>query len=71
MRRIREIDDGGIDAGLLILLETASPERELTQRDIAFVCGCSIGYIWNLEKQALQKLRKGFERLRAEGKLDN
>ena len=71
MKRVREYSDGGVDSGLLVLLETRAPERELTQEEIAFVCGCSKGYIWNLEKRAMNKLRKEFEKLRHEGKLRN
>jgi len=60
---LAEMEDGGIDAGLL-LLELMLPRGiELSQADIAFVCGCSRGYIWLLEKTARQKLRRKFEQL--------
>lgn len=34
----------------------------LTQEEIAHVCGCSKGYIYHLEKSAMEKLRRAFER---------
>jgi DNA-directed RNA polymerase specialized sigma subunit len=34
----------------------------LTQQEIAYVCGCSVGYIYYLEKSAKEKLRREFER---------
>ncbi len=59
--------DGSIDAGLFILEAITPRGVTLTQEEIAYVCGCSKGYIWLLEKQALQKLRKSPEARRLLG----
>lgn len=59
--RIDEIEDGGIDAGLLTL-EAIFPEgAELSLREIAAVCGCRMQNIWYIEQRALKKLRQAFE----------
>jgi len=61
--------DGSIDAGLIVL-ETVTPRgASWTQEEIAIACGCSRGYIWLLEKTAMQKIRKRFQRLREEGRI--
>lgn len=57
-----DLTDGGIDAGLLVLSAVTPPGVELTQEEIAAVCGCSRGYIWWLEKRAKQKIKREFER---------
>lgn len=57
-----ELQDGSIDAGLYILEKVTPRGVRLTQEEIAFVCGCSKGYIYLLEKQAREKLRREFER---------
>jgi len=49
--------DGSIDAGLLMLSLVTPRGVCLTQEEIAFVCGCSRGNIWLIEKQAMEKLR--------------
>lgn len=60
--RFAGLDDGGVDAGLS-LLELAIPAGvELTQAEIAYVCGCSRAYIYYLERKAMKKLRRAFER---------
>jgi len=64
-----EIRDGSIDAGLILLEKVTAPGQTWTQEEIAIACGCSRGYIWFLEKQALQKLRQHFHRLRSEGRV--
>lgn len=60
----REMEDGGVDAGLLMLEATAQPGRVYTIDEIAYVCGCSRGLVWYLEQEAIKKLRDS-ERLRA------
>ncbi len=54
--------DGGIDAGLLILSVTMPPVGGWTQADIAYVCGCSQGYIYYLKRIAKKKLKAELER---------
>jgi hypothetical protein len=64
-RDIREMEDGGIDAGLLMLaLYAAQTGRQFTYREIAFVCGWDRSSVYLLEKQAVRKLRTN-PRLRA------
>jgi hypothetical protein len=56
------LEDGSIDAGLY-LLNIATPRgRTWTQEEIAEVCGCSRALIWLIEKRAMAKLRRLFER---------
>jgi transcriptional regulator len=62
-------DDGSIDAGLLLLAAVTPRGVTWTQEEIAFVCGCSRGYIWLLEKQARAKIRQKFEQLKRQGKV--
>lgn len=50
--------DGSIDAGLWLLERVIPRGVILTQDEIAYVCGCSRGYIWLLEKSAKEKLRR-------------
>lgn len=50
------LQDGSIDAGLFLLSAITPRGVELTQREIAFVCGCSPGYIYWLEKSAIKKI---------------
>jgi hypothetical protein len=69
MKRMPEYRDGSVDAGLLMLLALTPRGMTRTHEEIAFVCGCSKGYIWHVEKRARLKMRKEFERLRREGKL--
>lgn len=54
--------DGSIDAGLLLLNAVRAPGAVLTQQEIADACGCSRGYIYLLEKQALEKIRQHLEK---------
>ncbi len=52
------MEDGSIDAGLE-LLSRATPRGMIrTQEEIAYACGCSRGYIWAVEREALKKLRR-------------
>jgi hypothetical protein len=54
-RNVARLRDGGIDAGLFLLELVTLRGMELTQEEIAFVCGCSRGYIFLLEKSAREK----------------
>jgi len=57
-----QLEDGGIDAGLLLLVATTPPDRVWGHREIAYVCGCSRTMIWLIEQAALRKLAKTLER---------
>lgn len=57
-----ELRDGTIDAGLHLLAAITPRGHVRTQAEIAQACGCSTGYIFNLEKNAKKKLREAFER---------
>lgn len=46
-----------VDVGLTVLCVLAKYGQMLTCRDIAEVCGCSWQYFYQIEKQALEKLR--------------
>lgn len=61
--------DGSIDAGLLLLEIITRPGETWTQEEIAIACGCSKGYIWLIEKTAMEKMRRRFLSLRAEGRI--
>lgn len=66
--KLEEIEDGGIDAGL-VTLEALFPDgAELSLREIAKVCGCRMQNIWYIEQRALKKLRKEFEERGLTGK---
>lgn len=59
--KFEEIEDGGIDAGL-VMLEAIYPDgAELSLREIAEICGCRWQNIWYIEKQALKKMKKELE----------
>jgi hypothetical protein len=47
-----------IDLGLSALVDNALPGETLSWADIADVCDCTRNYIFELEKNALAKLRK-------------
>lgn len=51
--------DGSVEAGLLLLSLVTPRGVCLTQEEIAFVCGCTRGNIWDIEKRAMRKLRSG------------
>jgi hypothetical protein len=55
---LEEVRDGSIEAGLLLLSMVTPRGVELTQTEIAFVCGCSRGLIYLIEKAATRKLRR-------------
>ncbi len=52
------LHDGGIDAGLYLLSLVTPRGVELTQEEIAEVCGCSRALIYLIEKRAIKKLKK-------------
>jgi hypothetical protein len=54
--------DGSIDAGLFVLSLVTPRGVELTQGEIAFVCGCSKGLIYWIEKSAKRKLALALKR---------
>lgn len=47
-----------IDIGLDVLRAKLSPGEAVSQRDIAYVCGCSPQLIQQIEKAALLKVRQ-------------
>jgi redox-regulated HSP33 family molecular chaperone len=64
-RDMNEMEDGGVDAGLLLLsLYADETGRTFSIDEIAYVCGCSHGLIWYVERDALKKFRS-HPRLRA------
>lgn len=54
------LEDGSIDAGLLLLSLVTPRGVERTHREIAFVCGCNHQDIWHIEKRAKKKLKAEF-----------
>lgn len=56
------LHDGSIDAGLHLLEVARPPGRTYSAEEIAYVCGCSRSNIWLIERRALGKLRRQFER---------
>lgn len=55
-----QLQDGSIDAGLFVL-ERVMPGKELSQSDIARVCGCSSNYIGTIERRAIKKMEIEFQ----------
>jgi hypothetical protein len=49
--------DGNVDAGLLLLTAIRKPRETFPVRYIAFVCGCNMRNIQEIEIRALRKLR--------------
>jgi len=62
MMSAREIKppDGSIDAGLSLLLAVTPRGHTRTAEEIAFVCGCSMQNIQQIEYRAMSKLRQAF-----------
>jgi Sigma-70, region 4 len=50
-----------IDLGLALLSVLTKPGATLTQEDIAAWCDCHRGRIWQIERDALRKLRRKLE----------
>ena len=46
-----------IDLGLAVLCAVTPRDRTLTQKDISEVCECSRTYIFEIEKQAINKMK--------------
>lgn len=61
-REVGEMEDGGIDAGLLMLELLSPPGRRYTVREIAEVCGTSRGTIFFLERSARKKIEEALAR---------
>lgn len=57
------IEDGSIDAGLLVLDITRKVNREYTRQEIAEICGCTPQFIAYLELKALRKMKKTLEQI--------
>jgi hypothetical protein len=56
-RDIRQMEDGGIDAGLLMLmLYACATGRKFSHREIAYVCGWDRSSVWLVEQEAIKKL---------------
>lgn len=53
----RPLVDGGIDAGLHLLLLATPPGIERERKEIAFVCGCTEEMIGKIERDAIRKLQ--------------
>jgi len=51
--------DGSVEAGLLLLSLVTPRGVCLTLEEIAYVCGCTRGNVWDIERRALRKLRSG------------
>lgn len=56
------LEDGGLDAGLIILSAVTPPGMIRTSEEIAFVCGCNRQDIWHIENRALRKIKAEFEK---------
>ncbi len=62
MMQLDQIEDGSLDAGLMMLEMIDLPyERVWTAREIAAVCGVPRHHIEYLERSGLKKLRKALE----------
>lgn len=57
-----KLEDGGLDAGLMILSAVTPPGVERTLAEIAFVCGCNRQDIFHIERRAKQKMKAEFEK---------
>lgn len=67
MKQRRPLKDGSIDAGLYLLCLATPRGIERSQKEIAFVCGCTMQNIQAIEYKALRKLRAAFNDLRSQG----
>lgn len=57
-----EMTDGGLDAGLTLLLSATPRGVERTHAEIAFVCGCNHQDIWHIEARAKKKIKAELNR---------
>lgn len=56
------LEDGGLDAGLMVLSAITPEGVERTLEEIAFVCGCYKQDIWHIEARAKRKIKAEFEK---------
>ena len=57
---LKDLEDGSVLVGLVLLERVIPRGVVLSQTDIAFVCGCSSNNINAIEQRALGKLRAAF-----------
>ena len=53
-----------IDLGLAVIAAIRQPGEEMSQTDIAEICGVSNLTIWRIEQRALEKLRRAAKKLK-------
>lgn len=53
-----------IDLGLAVIAAVRQPGEELSQTEIAEICGVSKLTIWRIEQKALEKLRRAAKKLK-------
>jgi hypothetical protein len=56
------LEDGGLDAGLMLLSAITPEGVERAHAEIAFVCGCNHQDIWHIENRAKKKLKAEFKK---------
>lgn len=56
------LEDGGLDAGLMILFALTPPGQERSLAEIAYVCGCNKQDIWHIENRAKRKIKIELEK---------
>ena len=59
---LAQIEDGSIDAGLLVLSVLFPDGCPYSHEQIAFICGCHRSNIWHYEKKGLSKLKEALKR---------
>lgn len=62
---LENIEDGSIDAGLLMLGMVTKEGQKRTAQEIADVCGVSDQTILNIQHKALAKMRRKMEKIMA------
>ncbi len=50
-----------IDLGLSVCCAVKQEGQTLTQEDLAFICGCSRGLIYSIERSARKKIAKHYK----------
>ena len=56
------LEDGGLDAGLMVLSAVTPRGVERSLEEIAFVCGCNRQDIWHIENRAKRKIKAELEK---------
>jgi len=58
------LEESHVELGLAILEATSPPYTAHTCETIGAYCGCSPAYVHQVERRAIEKLRKAFQKMK-------